>query len=130
MPKRQGKAVNPFKNSRESRSTNRLSLQFVADGMTVLGKPKAGEWQLFFKDICRLTRMTWQDLTDKDHRHGGMETIPSHAIRKPIPSKHKDIPRFTVIRMAGDAARLVGIRVGREFHIIWMDTGNLTLYKH
>ena len=126
---KQGKGRNkPARQPNGAASTEHFSPAFVADGMQVLGKPNADDWRLYFHHICRKTRMTWRELSSAG-KASGVESIPKESITSAIPAQHQNQNKFVAMRL-GQGARLIGLRSGREFHAIWLDTAPFSVYKH
>jgi hypothetical protein len=76
--------------------------------------------------MWRRSRLTWKELRSA-HRHGlGGETIKS--INRPRPSVVTEDVTLLAFRFSGPKA-MVGFRVGRIFHVIWLDH-DFTVYDH
>ena len=79
--------------------------------------------------LYRLSRQTWSQLLQSDHRHGGYERLPRDKIVAPIPVHvTDDVQRFYVFR-SGNEGRLVGYRVDQTLVILWIDF-KFRLYPH
>ena len=75
------------------------------------------------------SKMTWLDITLAP-RHGlGSEQIRRGSIKVPIPrTVTEDVDHFLAVRFQG-LAPMVGYRVGRVFHVLWLDH-TFTVYDH
>lgn len=73
---------------------------------------------------------SWNDL-EKAGKKSGFESLPINALRKPIPEDVplKGVNKLHVLRFNGQDARLIGYRLGRVFHIIFIDP-ELEVYDH
>lgn len=78
--------------------------------------------------IRLLSQMTWLQIKGAPRHGAGSETIARSSIMRAIPSHVTDDVTFLALRFDGKKA-MVGYRIGRIFHIIWLDR-DFTLYSH
>lgn len=75
-----------------------------------------------------LSQMTWLQIKGAPRHGAGSETIARSSIRRPVPSHVTDDVTFLALRFDGKKV-MVGYRIGRIFHIVWLDR-DFTLYPH
>lgn len=71
--------------------------------------------------------MTWVELRNAGKK-AGSEVLPQFRIRQPLPTCITPDVKLIAFRF-WDKAPMVGFRVGRTFHIVWLDI-DFTLYDH
>lgn len=82
----------------------------------------------FAHALWKRSKVTWGELR-LAHRYGlGAEKIPSSAIRATLPPIANGVDFFLAFRFHAKAP-MVGIRVGRIFHVLWLDR-EFNLYDH
>jgi hypothetical protein len=95
---------------------------------------RGGDWPLhFIEAMWRRAQLPWRDIRMQDHRALGTETLPRRKIEKQpngtsIPDHLKKDEVLLVMRF-GASGRMVGVRRGRLFQVIWLDTC-MKLYDH
>lgn len=74
---------------------------------------------------------TWESLCLKSKHDGGLETLPVSLLQEKLPSNvlSREVKKLYVLRFNGQSSRIIGHKVGRVFHIIFIDSA-LELYKH
>jgi len=88
----------------------------------------ADERSSVLSKLHTLSKLSWQQLRQAP-RHGlGYEIIARNSIKAPLPRILTDEVNLIAFR-AINMAPMVGFRVGRIFHILWVDRA-FTLYNH
>jgi len=78
--------------------------------------------------LWKRSRMTWSEIISAP-RHGlGTEMIARSSLRVPVPRGITDDVDFIALRFHGNAP-MVGFRVGRVFHVVWLDH-DFSVYPH
>jgi len=106
-----------------------FSLERLQPGDYCLSSMDQENKSQFAEAIFRRKSLKWSEVKNIG-RHGlGLEKIPKHAIKAPLPSFIKDdIEDFFAFRFNGKRP-MVGYRVNNIFYVLWFDH-NFTLYKH
>ena len=80
--------------------------------------------------LTHFCEMTWTQIKLQAKNKSGCETIPIEKIKQRPPSiVTPEIKEYLVIRCLSQTARIVGVRIGRTFEVIWFDP-DLSLYDH
>ena len=105
-----------------------FSLEYMVNDYSV-ANCNAEQKAAFADALWARSQMTWRQIIQAP-RHGlGSEQIPRHAIRVGIPRAiTEDVSEFLSMRFYTNAP-MVGFRVGRIFHIVWLDR-NYSVYDH
>jgi len=78
--------------------------------------------------LRQLSQLTWQQLKQQNRHALGFEIIGRPSFKVAIPQFVTADVNLLAFRAIG-MAPMVGYRVGRVFHILWVDR-NFTVYKH
>ena len=86
------------------------------------------EKSAFIGKLCRLSKLTWDEIQSSGRYQMGFEWISQNEIKIPIPPGLTDDVRMMVFRYNGKKA-MVGYRVGHIYYPFWLDV-DFSAYDH
>jgi len=104
-----------------------FSLEFMVDGYCVHSCQKDQKAH-FAMALYKRSKLTWKELRLAPRDGLGYEKIARNALKVSIPAKVTEDVDMIAFRCIGQAP-MVGFKLGRIFHILWIDK-NFTLYNH
>lgn len=94
---------------------------------------KCKDGKFFFDFLMRLKKLSelgWKSIDISGKHQYGMEKIPREEIKPSIPAfVTKEVPLF-VFRAKGNNLPFVGVRQGKIFHVIFIETEFGDIYDH
>lgn len=87
-------------------------------------------FQDFLKRLCKYSELGWKEIDTAPKHTFGWESMDRSKMKHQLPSEVTPDVNLIVLRSSGDNRALVGFRMWKIFHVIFIEANFNDIYEH